>query len=537
MKPTVTHLKIILSAFMLMISNDVLSQNPFLPLWEYIPDGEPYVFEDPDRPGHQRVYVYGSHDSLITGYCGEEQVVWSAPVEDLHNWRYGGVIFRSTYNAKGEPLHRSGRSDTLYAPDVAVRQEADGTKTYYLYPNNQNGGRQTMVAKSHRPDGPFEVCNWSSEDANRTVGILGFDPAVMVDDDGRVYAYWGFQESMCAELDPLTMATLKPGTAIIHDMIPNRAQDDVFRFFEASSMRKIQDKYVFIYSRWTRNGERGLPDSNYTLAYAYGDSPMGPFTYGGTLIDGRAIATDSHGISYPTAHAGGNTHGSIFEYGGQWWLVYHRQTGTDEYSRQTMVAPISITVEPGHGGKVVISEGEYTSEGFSIDGLNPFSPTAAGIACYYVGPQRATGKWPFFSFSGSYVKPTRQAVEHHEGEPQVRYRYCPLVNNTSGSVVGYKYFNMNHLNPKRHYSLTISMSPSGVAGTIEIFLGAPSEEEGGTSIGKTTIEGTQGSMHKLSIPLSRWQTLKGKQPLFMRFLSDTPNASLCDIYEFQFEEE
>lgn len=29
--------------------------NPYLPLWEYIPDGEPRVFGD-------RVYIYGSHD-------------------------------------------------------------------------------------------------------------------------------------------------------------------------------------------------------------------------------------------------------------------------------------------------------------------------------------------------------------------------------------------------------------------------------------------------------------------------------------------
>ena len=40
--------------------------NPYLPLWEHIPDGEPYVFDDPDQPGRQRVYIYGSHDSRIT---------------------------------------------------------------------------------------------------------------------------------------------------------------------------------------------------------------------------------------------------------------------------------------------------------------------------------------------------------------------------------------------------------------------------------------------------------------------------------------
>ena len=48
--------------------------NPFLPMWEHIPDGEPYVFEDPDNPGEYRVYIYGSHDSRITDYCGRELV-------------------------------------------------------------------------------------------------------------------------------------------------------------------------------------------------------------------------------------------------------------------------------------------------------------------------------------------------------------------------------------------------------------------------------------------------------------------------------
>ena len=58
--------------------------NPYLPSWEYIPDGEPYVFNG-------RVYVYGSHD-FYNGYvfCMGDYVCWSAPVDDLGNWRYEG---------------------------------------------------------------------------------------------------------------------------------------------------------------------------------------------------------------------------------------------------------------------------------------------------------------------------------------------------------------------------------------------------------------------------------------------------------------
>lgn len=59
----------------LSVSAAVSAQNPYLPLWEHIPDGEPYVFEDPDRPGHQRLYIFGSHDTSGNVYCGTDQVV------------------------------------------------------------------------------------------------------------------------------------------------------------------------------------------------------------------------------------------------------------------------------------------------------------------------------------------------------------------------------------------------------------------------------------------------------------------------------
>ena len=167
--------------------------NPFLPMWEHIPDGEPYVFEDPDNPGEYRVYIYGSHDSRITDYCGRELVVWSASVDNLNEWRYDGEILRVSNNAEGRPVSAEGLSDVLFAPDVAIKTEADGSVMYYLYPNDQVGGRQNLIAKSPRPAGPFEVCNWNPENPDQTVGVLGFDPAVFVDDDGRVYGYWGIE--------------------------------------------------------------------------------------------------------------------------------------------------------------------------------------------------------------------------------------------------------------------------------------------------------------------------------------------------------
>ena len=46
--------------------------NPYLPGWEYTPDGEPHVFGG-------RVYVYGSHDRFNGhAFCLNDYVCWSA---------------------------------------------------------------------------------------------------------------------------------------------------------------------------------------------------------------------------------------------------------------------------------------------------------------------------------------------------------------------------------------------------------------------------------------------------------------------------
>lgn len=81
--------------------------NPYLPQCEYIPDGEPYVFGD-------RVYVYGSHDRFnFPMFCMNDYVCYSAPLDDLSDWRYEGVIYRKNQNPKNKLGLR-----LLFAPDV-----------------------------------------------------------------------------------------------------------------------------------------------------------------------------------------------------------------------------------------------------------------------------------------------------------------------------------------------------------------------------------------------------------------------------------
>lgn len=128
--------------------------NPYLPLWEHLPDGEPRVFEDPDNPGKYRAYIIGSHDVRFKSYCGADIRMWSAPVEDLSAWRDEGPIF--TYQI-------GGKWDVMYAPDLVEVRRKDGKKEYYLYPHSRGRHREAMVAKGERPDGPFTPINLTAD--------------------------------------------------------------------------------------------------------------------------------------------------------------------------------------------------------------------------------------------------------------------------------------------------------------------------------------------------------------------------------------
>lgn len=510
--------------------------NPYLPLWEYIPDAEPYVFEDPDNPGKYRLYVYGSHDTLKTAYCGTDLVVWSAPVEDLSDWRCDGVIFESVVN---------GTADVLYAPDVALVEE-NGKKTYYLYPNNQSWGRTTMVCKSDRPDGPFEVVNWKEGSTTETEGVLGFDPAVFVDDDGSVYGYWGFVESWWGKLDEDNMSALKEGetskrnipsydqmTAFDYDPTQfNIVQDEnvgKWGFFEASSIRKVGNKYVFIYSR------NGLPEEptgkNYSqLAYGYSDSPEGPWKWGGIIVDAMGEIIPNENGGYDRTFAGGNTHGSICEINGQWYVFYHRNLHT--YARQAMVEPITVEWDEesvADGGEVRISMAEVTSNGFFIEGLNPYVKHSAGIVSYLTGGA---------SITPAYSEDTTT---------------LPVVNIRNGVIAGIKYFNFYLDAPTDgSKSLEVELKPLGIDAQIDVYLrpasavNTPVEYkdskvvsvgEGSKKLGTIELSADMPmESTTFSISAKEIDKLDGQWGLFFVFSSDS-GLNICELYNVQFVSE
>ncbi len=391
--------------------------NPYMPLWEHVPDGEPRVFE---YQGEKRVYVYGSHDTMRTQYCGTDYVAWSAPVTDLTDWTCHGVC----YQAADESV--------LFAPDVV--QKGD---TFYMYAAERRGSA-IMVASSKTPWGPF---------TNPVKTELGFDPGVLVDDDGRVYAYWGFCGSCCAELNE-DMATIKPGTFRAHPLSHCNApwaQKDGHSgkdyFFEASSPRKIFGKYVYIYSKRMEDEMPKLGvygPCNGFLSYKWSDSPLEGFRDGGDIsFNGGEILTGKDGKGVMT-YRWGNNHGSVMEVNGQWYVFYHRQTGTDEFSRQAMLEPIDAA--QGKDGKIYLGKITYkdgepvasapvemTSQGPQVNGLDARQWISAGYACHLYG-----GKVP------AYIAPVYEQREDVS---------APVRDISDGTSVGFRYLQFGNQTP------------------------------------------------------------------------------------------
>lgn len=403
--------------------------NPYLPEGEYIPDGEPHVFDG-------RVYVYGSHDKAHSiRYCPGDYVVWSAPVNDLSRWTNRGVSYRR-YG-----VHNRLGCRCMWAPDCA--RGTDGR--YYLYYCFDFDNR-TCVAVSDQPDGPFTFHGYVKHPDGTLYGkgakdIMCFDPAIFVDDDGQVYLYSGYSANeelrrmlnsrgirnvdgtggqvVCLERDMLTVKG-EPKMTIPGYKNSAGTGFEGHEMYEASSMRRIGGKYYFIYSSRL----------SHELAYAVSDRPDGDFRYGGAIISNGDIGY--HGLTQAQArNYWGNVHGSIENIGGQWYVFYHRQTGKTEQSRQGCAEPITILPDGS------IPQVEMTSQGMNARPLTGKGSYPAYIACNLYSAQGAV-KCAYGMFSKHKYAMHPCLDEYRRGKQCIR-------NMRRGATAGFKYFDVQEV--------------------------------------------------------------------------------------------
>lgn len=267
--------------------------NPILNPYTFVPDVEAHVWAD------GRIYLYGSLD--IEGcmqYCSREYHVYSS--DDMIHWVDHGVSFRL------DDVEWAKTGGGIYAPDCAYR---DGK--YYLYYCIVDG--RCGVAVSDCPYGPFK-------DVGPIEHVTMIDPAVLIDDDGQAYLYWG-------QFDGVRVAKLKENMVEIDpETITQPLSVAEHEFHEGSSVKKINGKYYFVYTDTHRHGNKAT-----SMGYAVSDNPMSGFVYQGVIVD-------NFGCDPKTW----NNHGSIACFNGQWYVFYHRSTHGCEFSRHVCIEPITI---------------------------------------------------------------------------------------------------------------------------------------------------------------------------------------------------
>lgn len=400
--------------------------NPYLPSWEYTPDGEPHVFGD-------RLYVYGSHDRFRGhAYCLNDYVCWSAPTDRLWDWRYEGVIYRKT----DDPLNRNGAS-CLYAPDVT--RGPDGR--YYLYYalDRENrcsvavcdspAGTYTFYGYVHYPDGrPF----------GEREGEVAFDPGVLTE-DGKVWLYTGFcpatdksrRGSLVARLDG-DMLTVVQEPRILAPSKPCAAGTgyEGHEFFEASSIRKFGDTYYFVYSSVVMH----------ELCYATSVFPDRDFRYRGVLVSNADLGIDSYKPADMPAFYGANNHGGLVQIDGETYVFYHRHTDGTNFSRQGLAERVVLLPDGS------IPQVEMTSCGLNGGPLVGKGTYPAYIASnlftdvphLYTGGSGDNGFWLGSEFP-------RVTQDGKDGDEEPGF----LMNLVNGSTCGFKYFDFQNVRELR----------------------------------------------------------------------------------------
>lgn len=319
---------------------NMMAQNPII-RDHFSADPTARVFEG-------KMYLYPSHDipspieRLKEWFCMADYHVYSS--DDLVDWTDHGVIVTQNRVPWVQP-----NSYSMWAPDCVYK---DG-KYYFYFPSTPRGegkrGFAVGVAIADKPYGPFVPQRRAIE------GVNGIDPCVLVDRDGQSYIYWAGRGLQVAKLKE-NMVELASEPMQIEGM-PDGFKEGPFAF-------ERNGKYYFTFP-WVK-------DKTETLAYAMGDSPMGPFEFKGIIMDESPSGCWTN-------------HHSIVEYKDQWYLFYHHNDYSPEFDKNRSVRIDSLSFNADGAIQKVIPtlRGVGITKARSriqIDRYSQISPTGVSIS-------------------------------------------------------------------------------------------------------------------------------------------------------------
>ncbi len=354
---------------------DCPAANPISPPGVYLADPSARVLQD------GRLYLYGSLDESCEHYCSKALAALST--DDLSDWTMQDAVLRS----EGKGNATSGTDSFLYAPDCVYR---DGEYILYFCTPDKNFSQGVAVSKS--PTGPF-----LEPQKLDLQGYNEIDPAVFIDDDGQAYYLWG-QFS-------LKMARLAPG---MKSLEPDSVKKDVLsekehNFHEGAFLFKRKELYYLVYADISR------ADMPTCIGYATSQSPMGPYTYRGVIIDNRICNPGNW-----------NNHGSVAQFKDQWYVFYHRSTHGCNTMRKACMEPITFRMDGS------IPEVEMTTQGAGPP-LSAFEPISAARACLIIG--------------GGMVRvdgPGREVLAKLSRGAKVAFKYIDFQSGATGGTIRVK---------------------------------------------------------------------------------------------------
>ncbi len=474
------------------------TKNPYLPGWEYIPDGEPKLFGD-------RVYIYGSHDEAEgKSYCTGDYVCWSASKDNLSDWSFEGIIFRRT----DDPNY--SKEVYLFAPDAVLGPDG----RYYLYYFTSEMDKLGVAvcatpAGHYRYYGDVRFPDGTTLTTESGYGLM-FDPAIYSGTEGN-FLYYGFalqKESshftkegykggFVVELEN-DMLTIKgePKATIPGKLFADDTEYEGHAFLEASSIRKYNNLYYLVYSS----------ELGHELCYATSTNPMGPFAYRGIIVSNGDVGlngrTEEDAVNYL-----GNNHGGMLQIEDDFYIFYHRHTYGAQYSHQGCAEKIVI-YEDGY-----IDQVEITSQGASGIPWEAEGEYSAHLACYL----RSRDGILHYSSSVKWKEPHPYiALEGRDKAATLQNAY--ICNLQEGAVCGFKYLNF------RENEQMIGVTYRGdFQGEVEISL----DEWNWQPIASIELS----SAERWTNASTSLPSISGVHPLFFKF----KGVGCCDIDAFSIE--